>query len=68
MGNSQSTVQNNGHSRMSFLFPNVFKEMLASLKRKYGKDMTYIVMEAVNEWAIKKENIKPADLKTEKEV
>jgi hypothetical protein len=43
--------------RMSFLFPPVFKDMLLNLKRKHNKDMTYIVMEAVNEWAIKKENI-----------
>ena len=59
--------------RMSFIFPSVFKDMLYSLKRKYNKDMTYIVMEAVNEWVMRKENISTelinnGGLKNKKEV
>ncbi len=46
--------------RMSFLFPQIFRDMLTGLKKKYNKDMTYIVMEAVNEWVIKRENISHA--------
>jgi predicted DNA-binding protein len=42
---------------MSFVFPSVFHEVLQNLSKKYNKDMTYIVMEAVNEWVLKKENI-----------
>ena len=49
------------HRRMSFLFPAVFRDMLTDLKKKYNKDMTYIVMEAVNEWVIRKENITVQD-------
>ena len=55
-------IQNNGQSRMSFLFPTVFKDMLTGLKMKYKKDMTYIVMEAVNEWVMKKESITPKEV------
>ena len=62
----ESTRKDTGNSlqpvkpeRMSFIFPTIFSDMLKGLKKKYNKDMTYIVMEAVNEWVIRKENIKP---------
>lgn len=48
--------------RMSFVFPPEFREILSELKKKHGKDMTYIIMEAVNEWVIKNENILPEDI------
>jgi hypothetical protein len=43
--------------RMSFIFPKVFYNLLLGLRERYRKDMTYIVMEAVNDWVIKKENL-----------
>ena len=43
--------------RMSFVFPPEFYAMLLNLKEKYGKDMTYIVMEAVNEYVMSRENL-----------
>lgn len=47
---------------MSFVFPQEFYAMLKGLKEKYGKDMSYIVMEAVNQWTMEKENISLKDL------
>ncbi len=41
--------------RMSFLFPKEFYELLLFLKNETGKDMTYLVMEAVNRYARKME-------------
>lgn len=43
--------------RMSFIFPEVFYTMLKSCNLRYGKDMTYIIMEAVNEWIMEKEGL-----------
>ena len=43
--------------RMSFVFPGIFYMMLCNLRERYKKDMTYIIMEAVNEWVMKKEHI-----------
>jgi len=51
----------NGHVRMSFVFPTVFYNMLDMMSEKHRKDMTYIVMEAVNEWVMHKENILKED-------
>jgi hypothetical protein len=44
--------------RMSFVFPKVFYGMLNTMSDKYDRDMTYIIMEAVNEWVMDKENVK----------
>ena len=43
--------------RMSFIFPVSFYVLLSNLSRRHEKDMTYIVMEAVNEWVVKREKI-----------
>ena len=43
--------------RMSFLFPESFRTLLQTCKMKYNKDMTYIIMEAVNEYVLRKESI-----------
>lgn len=43
--------------RMSFVFPKIFYSMLNNCSLRYQRDMTYIVMEAVNDWVMQKENI-----------
>jgi hypothetical protein len=43
--------------RMSFVFPEPFYRMLQAMSEKHDKDMTYIVMEAVNEWVLSNEGI-----------
>jgi hypothetical protein len=54
---------NGGHLvRMSFVFPPMFYNMLTTMSGKYNKNMTYIVMEAVNEWVMQKEGIDEEDL------
>ena len=47
--------------QMSFRFPQQFYDLMFALKKKYNKDMTYIIMDAVNEWAIQKEGLKAYD-------
>jgi predicted DNA-binding protein len=59
-------LDKNKNNRMSFVFPPEFYVMLNRLKEKYGKDMTYIVMEAVNQWVMEKENISLKDLSDDK--
>jgi len=48
--------------RMSFVFPLEFYELLQSLKLRYNKDMTYIIIDAVNDLVIKREGLKEKEV------
>ena len=43
--------------KMSFNFPISFYNLISGVSMRYGRDMTYIIMEAVNEWVMRKEGI-----------
>ena len=47
--------------RMSFIFPLSFYRLLLALSMKYNRDMTYIMMESLNEWVMKREGINLAN-------
>jgi len=47
---------------MSFVFPLEFYELLQSLKLRYNKDMTYIIIDAVNDLVIKREGLKEKEV------
>ena len=47
--------------RMSFIFPVSFYRLLLAVSMRYNRDMTYIMMEALNEWVMKREGINLAE-------
>ncbi len=53
----EASLKNEEYKRMSFVFPIEFYELLLKLKEKYNMDMTYIIIQAVNYWVVKKERL-----------
>lgn len=56
----EASLKNEEYKRMSFVFPVEFYELLLKLKEKYNMDMTYIIIQAVNYWVVKKERLEEA--------
>lgn len=57
MKKTRGAIQTIQEKRMSFVFPPVFYFLLLGLKDRYQKDMTYIIIEAVNEYVMRKEGL-----------